>query len=113
MEGVVLFPAGGTGKLSGELGDELLQVGAREEDVFDAGDDGDSGRPVVSEAAPRLRQGLEVGHVQRIAGLRPVDGDGHDVTLAGVVDAHAAHSRADWARGTLIRPARRRCPERL
>jgi hypothetical protein len=98
VERVVLDPARWAGQLPGELGDEFLQVRTREEHVIDTGDDSDPRRVVVPEATPCLREGLEVGYVQRIARLGPVDGDGRDVTfvtLAGVVDAHAAHFGPD------------------
>jgi hypothetical protein len=73
----------------GDLGDVRLEVGAGEEGVAHAGDDGDPRLAVVVEALPRHAKLLEVLHVGRVPRFGPVDRDADDVLVVPlVVDRH-------------------------
>jgi hypothetical protein len=80
-EALVLNPLGNLG----DLGDVLLEVGAGEEGVAHARDDGDPRLGVVVEALPRHAELLEVLHVGRVAGLGPIDRDADDVVVVPFV----------------------------
>ena len=67
----------------GDLGDVLLQVGAREERLADAGDDRDPRLVVGGEPFPCFAEQLEVLHVARVARLGPIDRDDDDVLGVG------------------------------
>ncbi len=72
-----------------DLGDVRLEVGADAEVAPDARHDGDIRVIVLGEAVPGRAQLEEVLHVQRVARLGTVDGDGDDVVVTdGVVDRH-------------------------
>ena len=68
-----------------DLGDVRLEVGPDAEVLADPGDDRDPRIVVVAEALPRSAELREVLHIERIAGLWPVDGDQDDVVVALLV----------------------------